>query len=114
MITADQYAVYPPAVEALKKAEPVSEETERRHNTYLDNPVEPDHRNIKRLVKPSLGFGSFHLARRPLNGNAAMAMIRARGQIGYALNDIAVATKLCAAARQSACPEPAIWNGFMS
>lgn len=88
VIIVDKHVAYPPAVEELKKTESLSEETERRHNTYLNNPVEPDHRNIKRLVKPSLGFGSFHPARRILNGDAAMAMIRARGQIGYALNYI--------------------------
>jgi len=38
------------------------------------------HRRIKRLVKPGLGFGSSHTARRTLKGYEAMAMIR-KGQI---------------------------------
>ena len=30
---------------------------------YLNNRVEPDHRCIKRLTKPGMGFGSFNTAR---------------------------------------------------
>lgn len=47
---------------------------------YLNNRIEQDHRRIKRLVKPGLGFGSFNTARRTLKGYEAMAMIR-KGQI---------------------------------
>ena len=43
-------------------------------------PSEQDHRRIKRLVKPGLGFGSFHTARRTLKGYEVMNMIR-KGQI---------------------------------
>ncbi len=39
-----------------------------------------DHRFIKRLVKPGMGFGSFNTARRTLRGYEAMNMIR-KGQI---------------------------------
>ena len=42
--------------------------------------IEQDHRRIKRLGKPGLGFGSFNTARRTLKGYEAMAMIR-KGQI---------------------------------
>ncbi|MEL6321657.1 MAG: IS6 family transposase [Cyanobacteria bacterium J06626_14] len=80
VINVNQYAAYPPAVEALKKAEQLSEATEIRQNKYLNNPVEQDHRTIKRLVTPGLGFGSFHTAHRTLKGYEAMAMIR-KGQI---------------------------------
>jgi transposase, IS6 family len=34
---------------------------------------------VKRLVRPGLGFGSFHTARRTLAGYEAMAMMR-KGQ----------------------------------
>jgi len=44
------------------------------------NPVEQDHRFIKRLVRPGLGFKSFHTAWRTLRGFEAMNMIR-KGQI---------------------------------
>ena len=41
-----------------------------------NNIVEQDHRRIKRLVRPRLGFGGFRTARRTLAGFEAMAMIR--------------------------------------
>ena len=49
---------------------------------YLNNIVEQDHRNVKRLTGPGLGFGSFWTARRTLAGYEAMAMIR-KGQVRY-------------------------------
>ena len=45
-----------------------------------NNIVEQDHRRIKRLVRPGLGFGSFRTARQTLAGYGAMAMIR-KGQV---------------------------------
>ena len=80
VINVDKNAAYPPAVEGLKQTEQLSEATTIRQNKYLNNPVEQDHRNIKRLVNPGLGFGSFNSARRTLKGYEAMAMIR-KGQI---------------------------------
>jgi transposase-like protein len=51
-----------------------------RQVKYLNNIVEQDHRNVKRLTGPGLGFGSFWTARRTLAGYEAMAMIR-KGQV---------------------------------
>jgi len=53
---------------------------ELRQNKYLNNLVEQDHRFIKRLVNPSMGFGSFNTARRTLRGMEATNMIR-KGQV---------------------------------
>jgi transposase, IS6 family len=39
-----------------------------------------DHRRIKRLVRPGLGFGSLQTAERTLAGFEAMALIR-KGQV---------------------------------
>ena len=47
---------------------------------YLNNIVEQDHRRMKRLVRPGLGFGSLPTARRTLAGYEAMGMIR-KGQV---------------------------------
>jgi hypothetical protein len=47
---------------------------------YLNNIVEQDHRRVKRLTGPRLGFGGFWSARRTLAGYEAMAMIR-KGQV---------------------------------
>jgi len=53
---------------------------ELRQCKYLNNLVEQDHRFIKRLVKPGLGFFSFETAWRTLQGYEAMHMMR-KGQI---------------------------------
>ena len=82
MINVDQNAAYPSAVDALKAEKSLPEETELRPIKYLNNMIEQDHRRIKRLVKPGLGFGSFNTARRTLKGYEAMAIIR-KGQIQH-------------------------------
>jgi DDE domain len=51
-----------------------------RQVKYLNNIVEQDHRRVKRLTGPGLGFGGFRTARRTLAGYEAMAMIK-KGQI---------------------------------
>lgn len=76
----DKNAAYPPAVDDLKADEQLSETTELRQVKYLNNQVEQDHRFIKRLTKPGMGFGSFNTARRTLRGMEAMHMIR-KGQV---------------------------------
>jgi transposase-like protein len=54
--------------------------------TYLYRAVDSrgqtidDHRRIKRLIRPGLGFGSLPTARRTLAGYEGMAMIR-KGQV---------------------------------
>ena len=45
----------------------------------MNNVIKQDHRNIKRLTKPMMGFGSSNTARRILQGIEAMSMIR-KGQ----------------------------------
>jgi transposase-like protein len=46
----------------------------------LNNRIEQDHRFIKRLTKPGMGFFSFVTAWRTLQGYEAMNMIR-KGQV---------------------------------
>ena len=80
VINVDKNAAYPKAVDELKEKEELAEQLELRQNKYLNNRVEQDHRGIKRLIKPSMGFGSFNTARRTLRGYEIMNMIR-KGQI---------------------------------
>ena len=51
-----------------------------RQVKYLNNIVEQDHRAIKRITKPMLGFKSFHAAKNVLAGIELMHMIR-KGQL---------------------------------
>ncbi len=51
-----------------------------RQCKYLNNIIEQDHRRIKRLTRPMLGFKNFHAAQRTLAGMEVMVMIR-KGQL---------------------------------
>ena len=53
-----------------------------RQNKYLNNIVEQDHRAIKRIVRPMLGFKNFWTARRLIAGIETMHMVR-KGQLTY-------------------------------
>ena len=80
VITVDKNAAYPVAIDELREDQTLKAETELRQSKYLNNIVEQDHRNIKRIVKPMMGFQSFNSARRTLSGIEAMSMIR-KGQV---------------------------------
>ena len=54
---------------------------EMRQAKYLNNIVEQDHRAIKRITRPMLGFKSFRCARILIAGIEVMHMIR-KGQLG--------------------------------
>ena len=79
-LTVDKNPAYPRAVADMKSDGQLSRRTCLRQCKYLNNIVEQDHRRIKRLVRPGLGFGSFHTARRTLAGFETMAMMR-KGQL---------------------------------
>ena len=51
-----------------------------RQCKYLNNIVEQDHRRIKRLTRPMLGFKNFHSAQSTLTGFELVAMIK-KGQM---------------------------------
>ncbi len=80
VITVDKNPAYPKAVKELKAAKKLPEIVKLRQIKYLNNIVEQDHRGIKRLVKPGMGFGSFNTARRTIRGYEIMNMMR-KGQI---------------------------------
>jgi len=80
VITVDKNPAYPKAIKELKAAKKFPEIVKLRQIKYLNNIVEQDHRGIKRLVKPGMGFGSFNTARRTIRGYEIMNMVR-KGQI---------------------------------
>ncbi|GHO68258.1 hypothetical protein KSC_071500 [Ktedonobacter sp. SOSP1-52] len=80
VVTVDKNAAYPKALTELKIAGGFPAACELRQNKYLNNLVEQDHRFIKRLAKPGLGFFSFETAWRTLRGYEIMNMLR-KGQI---------------------------------
>jgi transposase-like protein len=79
-ITVDKNAAYPIATKSLKRDGELWRFTKLRQVKFLNNIVEQDHRRIKRLVRPGLGFKSFVTASRTVAGYEAMAMVR-KGQV---------------------------------
>lgn len=79
-ITVDKNPAYPRAVAEMKEDGELWRRSQLRQVKYLNNIVEQDHRRIKRLVRPGLGFGGFWTARRTLAGYEVMAMVR-KGQV---------------------------------
>jgi transposase-like protein len=75
-LAVDKHVADPGARETLKAAAVIDPETELRQSKSLNHVIEPDHRNIKRSVKPMRGFKSFNRARRTLSGIKAMKLIR--------------------------------------
>ena len=79
-ITVDKNPAFPKAITELKKEGTLAKDCKLRRIKYLNNIVEQDHRFIKRLVRPGLGFFSFETAWKTLTGFEVMNMIR-KGQI---------------------------------
>ena len=79
-ITVDKNPAYPCAVAEMKEDRELWRFARLRQCKFLNNIVEQDHRRVKRLVRPGLGFGSFRTARRTLAGYEVMAMVR-KGQV---------------------------------
>jgi transposase-like protein len=79
-ITVDKNPAYACATAEMKADGELWRFAQLRQCKFLNNIVEQDHRRVKRLVRPGLGFGSFHTARRTLAGYETMAMIR-KGQV---------------------------------
>ena len=80
VINIDKNAAYPKAIAELKASGALPESVELRPVKYLNNIVEQDHRFIKRLVKPGMGFFSVETSWRTLQGYEVMNMIR-KGQM---------------------------------
>jgi transposase, IS6 family len=79
-ITVDKNPGYPSAVNELKNDRILPQNVSLRQIKYLNNIVEQDHRSIKRIVRPMLGFQSFHTAIKTLKGIEIMHMIK-KGQV---------------------------------
>jgi transposase-like protein len=68
VINVDKNAAYPKAIANLKAAGILPQHVELRQVNYLNNLIEQDHRFMKRLTKPGMGFFSFETAWRTLQG----------------------------------------------
>src|SRR5271157_3295622 len=88
VINVEKHAASPKAMAELKAAGMLPEQVELRQVKYLNNLIEQDHRFIKRLVKPGMGFFSFESAWRTLQGYEVMHMLRKGHMRGVEKGDI--------------------------
>jgi len=79
-ITIDKSGANTAAVEGMRAD--CGADIELRQSKYLNNMVEQDHRAIKRIVRPMMGFKSFRCTRIILAGIETMHMIK-KGQLDY-------------------------------
>ena len=77
-IVIDKSGANTAAIEGIRAA--CGADIEMRQIKYLNNIVEQDHRAIKRVVRPILGFKTFRCARALIAGTLTMHMIR-KGQL---------------------------------
>ena len=79
-ISVDKNAAYPEAFSYSQEERIVPKDCKLRRVKYLNNVVEQDHRFIKKKVRASQCFKSFHTAERTLEGIEAINMMR-KGQV---------------------------------
>ena len=79
-LTVDKNAACPSAAKAMKKDGELWDFAKPRQCKHPHTIVEQDHRRIKRLARPGLGFKSVHTARRTIAGYQILAMVR-KGQV---------------------------------
>jgi IS6 family transposase len=79
-ISVDKNAAYPEAFSSSQEEKILPPDCNLRRVKYLNNVIEQDHRFIKKKVRASQCFKSFHTAERTLEGIASMNMMR-KGQV---------------------------------
>jgi transposase-like protein len=79
-ISVDKNAAYPEAFISSQAEKILPKDCTLRRVKYLNNIIEQDHRFIKKKVRASQCFKSFHTAERTLEGIEAMHMMR-KGQV---------------------------------
>jgi transposase-like protein len=79
-ISVDKNAAYPEAFSTSQAEKIVPRDCKLRRVKYLNNVIEQDHRFIKKKVRASQCFKSFHTAERTLEGIEAVNMMR-KGQV---------------------------------
>lgn len=72
----------------MKAKEELAKKVELRQSKYLNNRVEQDHRFVKRLTKPGMGFYSFNTARRTLRGFEVMNILHKGQVLGVKKGDV--------------------------
>lgn len=86
VVTIDKSGANTAALASLNVGKPDEETIKVMQSKYLNNLVEQEHRNIKRRIRPMLGFKSFKRAQTILAGIELVHMIR-KGQCQNPVGD---------------------------
>jgi len=86
VVTIDKSGANTAALAALNSGKSKDDAITVRQQKYLNNLVEQDHRNIKRRIRPMLGFKSFRRAQGVLAGIEVVSMMR-KGQYQHPEGD---------------------------
>lgn len=78
-INTDQNESYGKAIRALRRSGELCEDARHRQVKYLNNRLEADHGQLKRVINPTRGFKSLPTASATIKGFEALRMIR-KGQ----------------------------------
>lgn len=79
-ISVDKNAAYPEAFASSQVDKTLPTDCKLRRVKHLNNVIEQDHRFVKKKVRASQCFNSFHTAERTLEGIEAVNMMR-KGQV---------------------------------
>lgn len=117
VITVDKNAASPKAFSEMKASGTLPASCELRQSKYLTNLVEQDHRFIKRLTKPGMGFFSFETGWKTLQGLEIMNIMR-KGQVqgvekGGMRGQVALVAKLFGLIAQERLSVPLIFRFFL-
>jgi len=93
VINTDKNPTYGEAIAALKSEGVIPRYVEHRQAKYLNNRLEGDHGQLKRLIRPTLGFKSMRTARATIAGFEVMRMFR-KGQFRLWIESIGGGTEV--------------------
>jgi len=79
-ISVDKNVAYPDAFTSSQDEKVIPHDCKLRRVKYLNNVIEQDHRFVKKKVRASQCFTTFHTAERTLEGIEAVNMMR-KGQV---------------------------------
>jgi len=99
-VTIDKSGANLAALEARQEESGAS--IEIHQSKYLNNVIEQDHRAVKRIVRPMLGFKSFRSARRTLAGIELMHMLKKGRMIAAIGQELSAAEQFYC--RRELCP----------
>ena len=93
VVNTDKNPAYGEAIAELKRDGAIPPELDHRQAKYLNNRLEGDHGQLKRLIRPTLGFQSMRTARATIKGFEVMRMFK-KGQFSLWIDAVGGGTEV--------------------